>query len=1083
MPALPSASVGSSDPRHHYAPVVADESDLAAGLYRDPRNTARQTRARFEYQDACIVFRCIPNLLHGSPVEAVVVEWATDYVLLGRDGGRELVSVKHRDPGQHDWTFGRLKAENVFRDLHSVWRAMGEAGDYAFESNAGFEPALAAFMGNPGERRDPGSEAAAKLAALLQIDLHEARKFLGQFFLRQDPLPGRQYIGAVAIQNLAVVLKQLSLDETRAYACFAALTARVADASTQRPPEPVERVSRLVGFMRDIEHAAGGGLADHILTMEELREIVALSSRPAGTDQAAAKRMIDDPLFVGRDRQLAELAERLSPGSAGAVAPVVLTGMPGIGKTALASRFAAQHGTELRVYVVPADTRTALVAAAHTLNPLPADSQAPLATGSLAAAPVAPAAPSLPDDAGLLIIVDGLTDPAVVEGIVARLSRTKVIITATCVHVDDAFHHIAVNGLTSAEGIAYLRLVLSDALDSELAMMFEAFDGHPLGLAQGANYCRIAGLLPSEYIERLRQAPARMLELGHSPGHPLPVRAAIETAIAAATAQNQGASAVADMMASLAPDPVPTWLFNYPPLILERDDSHKQSQSAYAEQHLAAVVQSMMALSDPINLDAAIIALHQYGLVERMPAGLRMHPLIQTVIRERAPQEQRFAWIEATLGLLLPYLVRDSSSSADFDLLTPHAAACVEAAAAAGTEPLATCSVLSWLGNRHYYFGALEISRHYLERALALAEEAGLPSQVIFTSLHDLTRTYRTEGNTTAALSTIETWMARAKDADEDREYYEAHRAYANTLSYAERFPEADRALASLREETPSDLRTISDQIMELSLVADVERGRGQSREALSAVDAALELASQVESGPRRSDHLAALHAQAAKLQRDLGNGHKAVDHQRKAVDAARSLDIGIHFAYQLHGLASRLLDLDIGDEAAQVISEGMALAAARGNDSPLRGAFLQEAGRLALLRKEWKKAKKLFTDAIRLLTAGGEPVRADLAAAHFNLATAQVALKEFRSAANSAQTARDIDAAIYSDDHPELVIDELKLAETLYTAGDLNAARKAIGRCLGIVRQGAAQGPKLRTEILAVAVAIDLDLGLRPSS
>src|SRR5260370_33579457 len=135
------------------------------------------------------------------------------------------------------------------------------------------------------------------------------------------------------------------------------------------------------------------------------------------------------------------------------------------------------------------------------------------------------AMPSLPDEPGLLIIVDGLTDPAVVEGVVARLSRTRVIVTATSAHVDDAFHHIAVDGLTTAEGVAYLRQVLPGTPDNELETMFNAFSGHPLGLAQGANYCRAAGLSPGEYVERFLPVPARMLALGHVPGHPSPVRA------------------------------------------------------------------------------------------------------------------------------------------------------------------------------------------------------------------------------------------------------------------------------------------------------------------------------------------------------------------------------------------------------------------------------------------------------------------------------------------------------------------------------------------------------------------------------
>ena len=60
---------------------VRDGRDLAGGLYRAPRNAGPQTRAMYEYQDKCVALRCIPNLLPGSPVEAVAVEWSTDYVL------------------------------------------------------------------------------------------------------------------------------------------------------------------------------------------------------------------------------------------------------------------------------------------------------------------------------------------------------------------------------------------------------------------------------------------------------------------------------------------------------------------------------------------------------------------------------------------------------------------------------------------------------------------------------------------------------------------------------------------------------------------------------------------------------------------------------------------------------------------------------------------------------------------------------------------------------------------------------------------------------------------------------------------
>ncbi len=63
---------------------VEGPEGLAADLYRSPQNAGPRTRAMFEYQDMCVVLRCIPNLLPESPVVAVAVEYSTDYVLLGR---------------------------------------------------------------------------------------------------------------------------------------------------------------------------------------------------------------------------------------------------------------------------------------------------------------------------------------------------------------------------------------------------------------------------------------------------------------------------------------------------------------------------------------------------------------------------------------------------------------------------------------------------------------------------------------------------------------------------------------------------------------------------------------------------------------------------------------------------------------------------------------------------------------------------------------------------------------------------------------------------------------------------------------
>lgn len=78
-------------------------------------------------------------------------------------------------------TFGRPNAKKVFRDLYAVWGAMGETGDFVFESNAGFEPALAPFVGDPGGGAEPDYDAVRKLAGHPQVGYAEVRRFLQHF--------------------------------------------------------------------------------------------------------------------------------------------------------------------------------------------------------------------------------------------------------------------------------------------------------------------------------------------------------------------------------------------------------------------------------------------------------------------------------------------------------------------------------------------------------------------------------------------------------------------------------------------------------------------------------------------------------------------------------------------------------------------------------------------------------------------------------------------------------------------------------------------------------------------------------------
>lgn len=670
-----------------------------------------------------------------------------------------------------------------------------------------------------GGRRTAGTEAAARLAGALGVSPAEAARFSMRLILPQEPVPDRRIIREVATARLAAVMPQLGLEPGAALACVMAMEARVADIAIDRPPEPAQRVRALAGLMRDVRDRAAPTTSSFLLTIEELREIV-LATATGRHAPARARPPADDPLFTGREAELACLAELLTPRRDGTVAPVVLTGMPGIGKTALAARFAA--ASSMRARVIPADTRAGLLAGIHQLNP----SEQPVA--SAGASPglqvPRPAEPAIPDDPGLLLIIDGLTDPAVTAGLVPRASHTTILITATCPHVDDGFRHVPVGGLSPVDAGTYLRRVLPAAAEDDLSVLIEAFDGNPLGLAQGANYCLTTGLTPGPYIDRLRRDPARVLDLGHAADHPQTIAAAIRAGVTEAS-RDPAARALASALAWLAPDQVPEWIFAGPPVLVQRGGEDDLDQDHPAQE----AAQDITALADPLVLDAAVATLARHGLVRRGPGGLRMHSLVQDITRALGDRPTQHAQHEATVGLLLMAMTPEEASTSA-DTLTPHVAAAAEASGEVGADPLITSYLMTWLGNQHYDYGDSPAARSYLDQAVALARQPDGPQEVLPAILRDQVKVLRAAGDVDAALAAVDAWETAAKSAGASLDEYKAKVARISTLAYAGRFAQAEIELAALSSEPEPAELSVSGTIIELSVLAEIRPRRRQRR-------------------------------------------------------------------------------------------------------------------------------------------------------------------------------------------------------------------------------------------------------------
>jgi tetratricopeptide (TPR) repeat protein len=685
--------------------------------------------------------------------------------------------------------------------------------------------------------------------------------------------------------------------------------------------------------MREVRGQSEPSVGDFVLTMDGLREVVAAAA--AGRHADIRVRPPDsDPLFSGREAELASLGRLIAPGADGLVTPVVLTGMPGVGKSALAERFAIL--SSMRARVIAADTRVGLLAGIHQLNP-PPEPFIDVGETNYATRLLPPPEPSIPDDPGLLLVMDGLSDPSVAAELIPRASRTAILITTAYPHLDDGFRHFPVGPLTQADAEAYLSKVLPEADRDDLALLIGAFDGNALGLVQSANYCLVTGITPGQYLERLRQHPARLLDLGHAAGHPQTLTAAISAGVAEACT-NPAADALAGALALLAPDPVPEWIFSKPPLLVQR-----WGQDNPVDEEIQEVAGQLTTLADLLTFDSAVTSLTRHGLVSRSPEGLRMHRLVQEVTRTVIGQPAIRPRYEAIVGFLLAAMTRDDIRASP-DMLVPHVAAVIQAADPASADPLVTSYLIKWLGNRHYDYGDMATATSYLRQAADMASQHDLPSGVFSAIMRDLVTTRRAAGDIDGALAAADEWADAALLAGSSLDEFHARLARVGTLAYSCRFRQAAVEQSALAiQPQPAEL-TASDKIMELSVRAAIRHGLGDAESALDLVSQATDLARDQATGLARADHLTALGSQASVYERDLGHEQIAVERAQEAVNAARELGLRMPLARQLQILASRLLDYGDAEEAANALDEASEIAEAEGQASRQRGDMLLPA-------------------------------------------------------------------------------------------------------------------------------------------
>ncbi|WP_051854418.1 tetratricopeptide repeat protein [Streptomyces sp. NRRL B-1347] len=311
--------------------------------------------------------------------------------------------------------------------------------------------------------------------------------------------------------------------------------------------------------------------------------------------------------FVGRAAELRRLDEELlapCPAS-GDLRAVVVCGSTGMGKSALAAYWGTRESVRASlnpVWWLRASTPAeGLADLAHALRPESADAMSreeasEWAVGWLAAH----------DD--WVLLLDGPESPADVAALLERLGAGgRVLVTSRRADGWEGVGPVLELGvMRPAEAVDLLRARLDrDVVEGDAHGLAEALGHLPLALSNAAAYMVREGVSPAQYLMLLERDRSILSE--DRPGVGDAIRAVLRTV------DDRLARRVVNVFAWLAPEPVPLGLLS-------------RMGSAAA---LARAAETLAGL----------------GLVSRDGDALRMHPLVQDVVRE---PDENDAWRSAT---------------------------------------------------------------------------------------------------------------------------------------------------------------------------------------------------------------------------------------------------------------------------------------------------------------------------------------------------------------------------------------------------------------------------------------------------
>src|SRR6266487_337154 len=502
-----------------------------------------------------------------------------------------------------------------------------------------------------------------------------------------------------------------------------------------------------------------------------------------------------NPFFLGRETELAQVRSHLQRDQTTALSqPQAISGLGGVGKTQIAVEYAYRYHQDYQAILwLSADAREALIsgyiANAHLLNLPQKDEQdqTKIVQAFLRWLTIL-------DNADELMLVREFLPPGF-SGHLLLTTRAQVIgRLAQRIEVNMMDPDVGILLLLRRAGLVAHDALLEEASPSDCATAREItkeLGGLPLALDQAGAYIEETSCSLADYLSLYRTRRAELLSRrgGYVDDHPEPVAATWSLSFQKVEQKSPIAADLLRLCAFLFPDVIPEKIITKGAVCLGP--------------YLSIIASDLLYFND------AILILRNYSLIQRDSSILRIHRLVQVVLRDAMDDHKQQEWI-LRIAKAISDTFPDMTSPENWQLCEqylPNMLICIEQAKNEYIDMLNIAKLHSQAGVYLHARGQYSEAGLHLEKALKIREEQlGLNHQETASSLNDLGGFYRTQARyREAELSLLQALQIREQllgpnDLDVAQSLHILGELYRAQSRYEEAEPLLQRAL-QIREQ------------------------------------------------------------------------------------------------------------------------------------------------------------------------------------------------------------------------------------------------------------------------------------------